>query len=50
MFAVPELVHRAAVGALGLAGVGYVQVDLGVGVPGLHLRHRAGAEHATLMV
>jgi len=45
-----ELVHRAAIRALGLAGFGHVQVDLGVAVPEFHVGFRAGAEHAALRV
>jgi hypothetical protein len=50
MFAVLQLVHGAAVGALGLTGVGHVQVDLGVAVPDFHIGQRVGAIDATLMV
>src|SRR6218665_2978760 len=50
MFAGLELVGRAAVGALGRAGLGDVQVDLGVGVPQLHAGLGRGAEHAALCI
>ena len=43
-----EAVHGAAIGALGLAGVGHVQVDLGVAVPQLHVGLGAGAVDAAL--
>ena len=41
-------VHRAAIGALALAGVGHIQVHLGVAVPQLHAGLGAGAEDAAL--
>src|SRR5450830_448449 len=37
VFAVLQLVERAAIRALGLAGVGHIQIDLGVAVPQLHV-------------
>src|SRR5258708_24800353 len=49
-FAGFQAVQRAAVGALGFAGVGHVQVDLGMAVPQLHVGLGAGAEHAALGV
>lgn len=45
-----EFVHRAAIRALGLAGMGHIKVHLGVAVPDFHIGQRAWAEHATLMV
>src|SRR5512133_565033 len=45
-----QFVNRAAIRALGLAGVGDVQVDLGVAVPDFHVSLGAGAVHATLVV
>ena len=50
MLAVLELVHGAAIRAFGLAAVRHIQVDLGVGVPGFHVRQGAGAKHAALGV
>ena len=50
MLAGLELVDRAAIGALGVAAMGHVEVNLGVGVPGFHVRHGAGAKHAALGV
>ena len=47
-FARLQAVHGAAVGALGFAGLGDIQIDLGVAVPQLHIGLGAGAEHATL--
>lgn len=43
-----QTVGCAAVRALGFAGLGHVQIDLGVAVPQLHIGLGAGAEHATL--
>src|SRR6266545_413063 len=45
-----ELVDGAAVRALRFAGPGDVQEDARVGVPELHARGRAGAEHAAVGV
>lgn len=45
-----QAVGGAAVGALGFAGLGNVQVDLGVAVPELHAGLGAGAIHAALEV
>ena len=45
-----QLVNRAAIRALGLAGFGHIQVDLGVAVPQFHVCFGAGAEDATLGV
>jgi len=45
-----ELVHRAAVRAARFAGLGHVQIHLGVGVPELHVCLGAGTEHAALGV
>ena len=45
-----ERVNRAAVRALGGATASHIQIDLWMGVPGLHVRQRAGAENATLVV
>lgn len=45
-----ELVHRPAIRALGFASFAHVQVDLGMGVPELHLGLGAGTEHAALGV
>ena len=50
MLAVLELVDGPAIGALGLAALGHVQVDLGVAVPDLHVGQRAGAIHAALSI
>lgn len=50
VFAFFQFVHGAAVRALGFAGFGNVQVDLGVAIPDVHARQRAGAEHAALVV
>ena len=48
MFAVLELVDGAAIRAFGMALAGYIQVDLGMGVPGFHVSQRAGAKDAAL--
>ena len=48
VFAGFELVDGSAVRALGLAGAGHVQVDLGVAVPDLHVGLGAGAVDAAL--
>jgi hypothetical protein len=45
-----EFVNRAAIRALGLTAVGYVQKDLGVVVPELHIGLGTGAKHAALGV
>ena len=45
-----ELVHRAAVRALGFATLGDIEVDLGVAVPNFHAGQGAGAKHAALVV
>ena len=45
-----QAVGGPAVGALGFASLGNVQVDLGVAVPQLHIGLGAGAEHAALGV
>src|SRR5450830_236968 len=50
VFTILQLVDGAAVGALGLAGAGHVQVHLGVAVPDFHVGQRAGAKHAALVV
>ena len=50
MLAVLELVDGPAIGALGLAALGHVQVDLGVAVPDLHVGQRAGTIHAALSI
>lgn len=43
-----QTVGCAAVRALGFAGLGHIQIDLGVAVPQLHIGLGARAEHATL--
>lgn len=45
-----QAVEGAAVRALGFAGVGHIQIDLGVVVPQLHIGLGAGAVDATLGV
>lgn len=50
VFAGLELVHGAAVGALGLAGARHVQINAGVVVPQLHVSLGAGAGDAALVV
>jgi hypothetical protein len=45
-----ELEFGAAIGTSDLPGARDIKVHLGVGVPGLHVRKRAGAENATLMI
>ena len=50
MLAVLELIDGAAIRALGLSAVRHIQVHLGVGVPGFHVRQGAGAVHAALGV
>ena len=49
-FACFELVHGAAIRALGMAFAGHVQVNLGVRVPDFHVSFGAGAKDATLWV
>ena len=43
-----EAIAGAAVWALGFAGLGHIQINLGMAVPQLHIGLGAGAEHATL--
>ena len=50
MFPGFELVHRAAVRALTMPLPGYIEVDLGVGVPGLHAGQGAGTKDPALRV
>lgn len=50
VFTVLEFVDAAAIGALGLTGVGHVEVDLGVTAPDLHVGQQAWTKHATLVV
>ena len=50
MFTVFQAVNRRAVRALGLARAGHIQKHLGMGVPGLHTGHGAGAKHAAVAV
>ncbi len=50
MLAFLELVHRAAIGALGLAATGHIKIDLGVAVPKRHVGQWAGAINPALMV
>lgn len=45
-----ELVHRTAIGALALAMVGHIDIDLGVAVPQLHVGLGAGAVNAALRI
>ena len=45
-----QAIRCTAVGALGFARLGDVQIDLGVAVPQLHIGLGAGAEHAALGV
>ncbi len=45
-----EFVHGAAVGALGFARAGHIQLDLGVAVPEFHVGFVAGAVHAAVAV
>jgi F0F1-type ATP synthase membrane subunit a len=45
-----EFVLSAAVRALGNAGAGHIQVNLGMGVPELHVGFVAGAVHAAMTV
>jgi hypothetical protein len=45
-----EFVLCAAVRALGLAGAGHIQVDLGVAVPEFHVGFVAGTKHAAMTV
>ena len=45
-----EFIDRAAIGALGLTGVGQVQIHLGVAVPDFHVSLGAGTKHTTLAV
>ena len=49
-FARFQLVNRAAVGTLGMAFTGHVQVNLGVRVPDFHVSLGAGAKNTTLWV
>ena len=50
VLAVLEFVDSAAIRALGLPRMPYVEINLGVAVPNLHVRQGAGAKHAPLMV
>ena len=43
-----QAIRCAAVGALGFARLGDIQIDLGVAVPQLHIGLGVGAEHAAL--
>ena len=43
-----EAIAGSAIRALGFAGLGHIQIDLGMAVPQLHIGLGAGAEHATL--
>ena len=45
-----ELVHRAAVRALGMTRLAHIKVDLGVAAPNFHVRLGAWAIHPTLVV
>jgi hypothetical protein len=45
-----EFVLSAAVGALGNAGAGHIQVDLGMAVPEGHVSFGAGTEHAAMAI
>jgi hypothetical protein len=45
-----KLVHRTAIGALGVTFTGHVQVNLGVGVPDFHVSLGVGAKNTTLWV
>ena len=45
-----EFVLSAAIRALGNAGAGHVQVNLGVAVPEFHIGFVAGAVHAAVAV
>jgi hypothetical protein len=45
-----KCVLGAAIRALGLAGAGHIQVDLGVAVPEFHVGFVAGTKHAAMAV
>lgn len=45
-----QLVHGAAVRALGFACFGHVQVDLGVAVPKFHVGFGTGAKNAAVAI
>jgi hypothetical protein len=45
-----EFVLGTAVRALGCAGAGHIQVNLGVGVPEFHVGFVAGAIHAAMTI
>jgi F0F1-type ATP synthase membrane subunit a len=45
-----EFVLSAAVRALGNAGAGHIQINLGVGVPEFHVGFVAGAVHAAMAI
>jgi F0F1-type ATP synthase membrane subunit a len=45
-----EFVLSTAVRALGNAGAGHIQVDLGVGVPEFHIGFVAGTVHAAMAI
>jgi hypothetical protein len=49
-FACFELVHRAAIGALGVAFAGHIQINFGVRIPNLHVSFGAGAKDTALWV
>jgi hypothetical protein len=45
-----EFVLGAAIRALGNAGAGYIQINLGMGIPEFHVGFVTGAVHATMAV
>jgi hypothetical protein len=50
MLAILELVYGAAVGALGFAGLAYVQENIGMRIPGFHFGQRARTHDSALVV
>ena len=45
-----EFVQRAAIGALGLAAVRHVEINLGMAVPDFHVGQWAGTKHTALVI
>ena len=45
-----QSVNGAAIGALGGTTVAHIQINLGMGILGLHMGQRARAKHAALVI